>query len=131
MSTCHDKPRRGNESKGAHPLSHLQFFPQASDEKEIILLQMRYCPPGLPSLKRETDFTQLHIIIECEQAGVDLYLFNGSILIPAERMVQEPPSNNTPGSPVDGVRWKGRRNSHPAIAVGSPASAPQTKTGYG
>lgn len=56
-------------------------------EIELTLFsQLRYCPSGLPHFKTIEDFDHLHIIVECEQPNEDLYEFNGSLLIPADKL---------------------------------------------
>lgn len=64
----------------------------ASTVVYIILLQMRYCPPGLPKLQSSSDFLNLHAILECEQPSANLYSFNGNLLMFKKYMQSQPES---------------------------------------
>ncbi|CAL8114228.1 unnamed protein product [Orchesella dallaii] len=57
-------------------------------------LKLRYCPSGLPHFKHEADFNTCHLIVECEHPCDDLYEFNGSLLIPADKLALMHRTNN-------------------------------------
>ncbi|ODN03513.1 putative phospholipid-transporting ATPase IF [Orchesella cincta] len=51
-------------------------------------LKLRYCPSGLPHFKKDGDFIQLHLIVECEHPCANLYEFNGALFIPLKKFAQ-------------------------------------------